>query len=261
MHSNVPGGDATIGLKRAGFWRRLLSFVIDAIVVLVPFQILAAVLFALTGGMVQMNSGLSLIACETGKEIPQFLDPPPPHDSNFIRVCRTSLFGATTGAVLTVGRITREGSTTTTVQQTYALDKDGMPVKATSIDNIADLALLAYLIGMVWKTGRTLGARVVGVRVVDTDHPDLAGVLLRKAIMRYLAMFIGAVPAFALLSYRYVVAGGIADAMFTAEAFRWFMGAAVVAALWVIVLIIQIAGKTDPVYDRLAGTAALRTGN
>jgi uncharacterized RDD family membrane protein YckC len=261
MHSIVPGSDATTGLPRAGFWRRLLSLIVDAIIVMVPFQILAAVLFAAAGGTIQMYSGLSFTACEVGKNIPQSLDPPPPHDSNFMRVCRTSLFGATTGAVLTVGRVTHEGATTTTVSQGYMLDKSGTPIKGTSIDGIVDLALLAYLVGMIWKTGRTLGARVVGIRVVDADNPDVPGVPLHKSILRYLAMFIGAVPAFAILIQRYAVAGGNADAMFTVDVFRWFAFAAVVGALWEIVLIIQIARKTDPIYDRLAGTAALLSGN
>jgi uncharacterized RDD family membrane protein YckC len=261
MHSIVPRGDATTGLPRAGFWRRILSIIIDFIIVMLPFQILAAVLFALTAGMVQMNGGLTLTTCENGTEIPGSLDPPPPHDSNFTRVCRTSLFGATTGAVLTVGRVTRKGATTTTVNQSYALDKNGTPIRATSIDSIVDLVLLAYLVGMVWKSGRTLGARVVGVRVVDAEYPDTPGVPLRKAIIRYLAMFVGALPACALWVYRYVVAKGSADAMFTADAFRWFTITAIVGALWTIVLIIQIVSKRDPVYDRLAGTAVLLTGN
>jgi uncharacterized RDD family membrane protein YckC len=261
MHSIVQGGDATTGLPRAGFWRRILSFVIDAIIVMLPFQILAAVLFAMTAGLVQMNSGLTFIVCETGKDIPVALDPPPPHDSNFTRVCRTSLFGATTGAVLTVGRTTRGGATTTTVSQSYALDKNGTPIKATSIDGIADLILFAYLVGMIWKSGRTLGARVVGVRVVDTANPDASGVTLRKAIIRYLAIFIGAVPGGVLLIDRYMVAGGSADAMFTGDVLRWFAVTAIVSGLWVIVLIIQIARKTDPIYDRLAGTAAVLSRN
>ncbi len=253
--------DATTELPRAGFWRRLLSLTIDFVVVFLPFQILAAVLFATAGGTVQMYGGVFSTACEVGKTIPQSLDPPPPHDSNFVRVCRTSLFGATTGVVLTVGRFTREGTTTTTVSQGYMLDKNGTPIKGTSLDGIAELALLAYLVAMIWKTGRTLGARVVGIGVVDAGNPSRPGVPLYKSILRYPAMFIGAVPAFAILSQRYVVAGGNADTMFSPDFFRWFAVAAIVGVIWEIVLIIQIARKTDPIYDRLAGTAVVLTRN
>jgi hypothetical protein len=96
-------------------------------------------------------------------------------------------------------------------------------------------------------------------RVIDTANPGAAGVPLRKAIVRYLAMMIGAVPAFALLIYQRAAVGGSADAMFTGDFFRWFAFAGALGALWVLVLIVQIARKSDPIYDRLAGTAVVRT--
>ena len=257
MDSGAPGTDATTELPRAGFWRRWLALLIDVIIVMLPFQILAAILFAMTAGMIQMESGF-FSYCVDGKTIPQGLNPPPPHDSNAMRVCRISFFGAPTGAVLTVARVTREGNTTTTVSQGYMLDKEGTPIQGTSIDWIYQLALLAYLVGMIWRTGKTLGARIVGVRVIDTANPGASGVPIHRAVIRYLAMAIGAVPAFALLIYQSVAVGGSADAMFTGGFFRWFAGACGLGALWVLVLIVQIARKSDPVYDRLAGTAVVR---
>jgi uncharacterized RDD family membrane protein YckC len=138
------------------------------------------------------------------------------------------------------------------------LDQDGKPVHGTSIDWIVWLALLGYLIGMVWKTGRTLGARVVGVRVVDAADPGAPEVPLRKAIIRYLAMAIGVVPVFVVLFYQYAANSGHADAMFTANSFWWFICAGAFSVLWIVALIFQIATKQDPVYDRLAGTAVVR---
>jgi hypothetical protein len=257
MDIGSPSIDTAADLARAGFWRRWLATLIDSIAVMFPFQLLAAILFVMTAGTVQMNSGFFSF-CASTKTIPQALEPPPPQDSNFARVCRTLFFGATIGATLTVGRTNREGNATTTVSQGYMLDQDGKPIHGRSIDGIFWLAFLAYLTGMVWKTGKTLGARVVGVKVADAAKPDAPGVPLGRAIIRYLAMAIGAVPAFALLIYRYVSIGGSADAMFTDNFFRWFTYAGGFGALWVVVLIYQIATKKDPVYDRLAGTAVVR---
>jgi uncharacterized RDD family membrane protein YckC len=258
MHADtasIPGTKSD--LPRAGFWRRWFAVLIDWIVVIFPFQVLAAILFAVTAGGVQMNNGFFRV-CAPATTIPKDLDPPPPHDSNLANICRVSLFGATTGAILTVGRSTRVGTTTTNVTQSYMVDADGKPIRGTSIDWIGQLTFLAYLIAMVCKTGRTLGARVAKVRVVDAAQPGTPGVPLGKTIIRYLAMVIGAVPAFAVLIYQRVTVGGSADAMFTGSFFQWFMYAGVLGAIWVVVLVIQIARKTDPVYDRLAGTAVLR---
>src|SRR5664279_2006524 len=118
MDTNASHLEATADLPRGGFWRRWAATLVDSIVVMFPFQILAAVLFAVTAGMVQMDSGFFSV-CAGVKTIPEFLDPPPPRDSNFARVCRISFFGAPTGAILTVGRTTREGASTTTVSQGY----------------------------------------------------------------------------------------------------------------------------------------------
>jgi hypothetical protein len=255
MSDSPPGLDAR-DLPRAGFWRRCFALFIDGIIVMLPFGMLAAVLFAATAGMIQMNSGL-FTSCADGKAIPQGLNPPPPHDSNFMRVCRVSFFGATTGATLTVGRVAQQGATTTTVSQSYMLDKEGSPIGATSIDWIYQLAFVAYLVVMVWKTGKTLGARAVRIRVIDVANPGAPSVPLGRVIGRYLAMLIGAAPLFALLIYQYAATGGSADAMFTGQFFQWFTYAGVLGAGWAIVVIGQMGLKIDPVYDRLAGTAVV----
>jgi hypothetical protein len=256
MSDTPPALDAR-DLPRAGFWRRLFSIIIDGIITLLPFQMLAAALFAMTAGMVQMNSGF-FTSCADGNTIPQGLNPPPPHDSNFVRVCGVSFFGATTGATLTVGRVRRDGGSTANVSQTYMLDKEGTPIHGTSIDWIYQLAFVAYLLVMVWKSGRTLGARAAGIRVIDVANLGASSVPLGRAIGRYLAMMIGAVPTLALLIYQSVTTSGSTDAMFTAQFFQWFTYAAVFGGLWTIVLIFQMGLKIDPVYDRLAGTAVVK---
>lgn len=229
------------------------------IAVFVPFQILAAILFAMTAGSVQMNGGVTIRICANLSTIPQSLTPAPPHDSNFAQVCRTSLFGIPTGALLTVARVTREGSTTTRVMQTYMLDKQGNVINGLAIDGYVMLAFLVYLVGMIWRSGRTLGDRAVKTKVIDVTAPDVLRVPLRKAITRYLAMAIGVVPVFAILIYHLVVSGGIADAAFTPTFFQWIVPASVLAMIWGVILLIQIAMKKDPAYDRLAGTAVVRT--
>ena len=257
MDNAVAYHEAPAALVRAGCWRRWLAILIDWIILAVPFQLLAVILFSLTAGHIQMNNSF-YSHCEPIKTIPQGLTPSPPHDSNFASVCDQSLFGARTGTTLNVGRITREGSTTTTVSQGYMLDADRNPVSGTLIDWIVVLAFIGYLVGMTHKTGRTLGARVVKVRVVDAANPQKPGVPLGRTIVRYLATAIGWIPAFTLLIYLNIAGGGSADAMFTAGTLQGSLFTVLLGVAWGIVLTVQIAQKRDPVYDRLAGTAVLR---
>jgi uncharacterized RDD family membrane protein YckC len=259
MDTRASGIDAATDLARAGFWRRLLATIIDTIVVMLPFQLLAAVLFAMTAGMVQMQSGFFGSCGHGGKDqISEELRPLAPRDSNFITVCRTSFLGATTGRTLTVGRATREGNLTTTVTMSYMQDKEGSVVKGTDIGWIFYLTLMIYLVAMISNSGKTLGGRAVRLRVIDATNPDARGVPLRKAVIRYLVMFIGVVPGVVFYAYQYWSKGGIADAMFTADSFPVFAAAAVFSGLWALALAIQIAKKIDPIYDRAAGTAVIR---
>jgi hypothetical protein len=55
--------------RRAGFWRRVLAFVIDMAVVLIPLQVVVAVLFAQTNGAVQGSYGLVFNSCQKTQSI------------------------------------------------------------------------------------------------------------------------------------------------------------------------------------------------
>jgi hypothetical protein len=257
MSTENVSPEVAANLPRAGFWRRLTAILIDAFLVLLPVQVLAVILFATTAGTVQMYSGVTFKYCDKAV-VPQGLIPPPPHDSNFAQICRVSFFGATTGVVLTVARVTTEGSVTKTVDQSYMVNTDGDPINGLSIDWIALLAIFIYLVSMIWKTGRTIGARIVGIRFINVSAPDKPGVPIGKVALRYLAMWIGSVPAFAFWTYRKMTTDGSADAMFAGSFFEWFIGPALIGVAWYIWLVVQVARKKDPAYDRLAGTAAVR---
>lgn len=251
-------GEAIADLPRAGFWRRWTGTLIDWIVVALPFQVLAVVLFAMTAGTVQMHSGLFFNSCQIAETVPTSLNPPPPHDSNFAQVCRISLFGATTGITLTVGRVTREKSGTKTVTQGYMLDQAGNPIDGFSLDWIFIAAFLAYLVWMIWKTGRTVGARILRIKIIDIANPGCPEVPILRVIARHLAMIIGFVPALALFAYQRASTDGSADAMFTDRFFQLFICAGVIGFIWTVLLIIQVARKRDLIYDRLAGTAVVK---
>ena len=54
---------------RAGFWRRLLAFIIDMAVVLIPLQIVVTILFAQTNGAIQGSFGVLVNNLHAGENL------------------------------------------------------------------------------------------------------------------------------------------------------------------------------------------------
>lgn len=245
---------------RAGFWRRVGALLIDAIIILLPLQILTAVLFAQTNGAVQGNFGITSTICATVDHLPEGLQPPPPASTNSITECRGSLFGFETSRTLSVGTVVEQGNTTTGRFLTYALDADGNPSSPFDMTWVAMLALLVYVISMEWRRGATVGKGVLGMRTVDTAAPSHIGIPLRKAITRQLAMWIGTIPAFLVMIKALFLSDDPLNAMSGDGFWLAFAVALLIEIAWFIWIIVSVSKKRDPIYDRIAGTSVLRTG-
>lgn len=287
--SDLPGS------VRAGVWRRMLALSIDSLIVSVLFQLIVAVLFVATSGRIQMYGDVAYTSCSKLETMPEGLAPPPLAGANFARECNVYFLGAQTARILQVGHATNEGKATEAASQNYMLDRGGHPVDGVSIDWIAMLALIAYLVVMETRTGATLGSRAMGIRVIDAAAPAAPSVPLRKIVLRYLAVLIGLLPTFAGLIIYFGLHGSLdqldmlfklsrGDSLWTkvelgAGALQWhpifgelldlpdillgaapplFGAGAMVLGGWVIFLMVQIARKRDPLYDRIAGTAVVR---
>jgi RDD family protein len=247
---------------RAGFWRRLLAWVIDIVVISVPFQVIAAILFATTSGWIQQSGGITFATCVESREVPDGLSPPPPAGSNFTRECRVFFFGAETARTLQVARVTKEGRITKTIWRGYMLDANGHPIDGVSIDWLVVAVLIAYLFAMETQTCATLGDRWTRVRVVDASAPDAYGVPLRKIIIRYLATLIGFAPMVAVWLVYAVRYGldieAIIEAIAETDFFTLLILTGIPAFGWLVLISVQIAMKRDPLYDSIAGTAVVR---
>jgi uncharacterized RDD family membrane protein YckC len=243
---------------RAGFWRRSLAFMIDVIIVSLPFQIIGAILFFATSGWVQQSGGVTYTSCAIIKMVPDRLVPPPPAGSNFARQCSVYFFGAETARRLQVGRVTKEGITTKTVSRGYMLDRDGQPINGVSINWMVMMVFIAYLLAMETRTSATLGNLAVRIRVIETAEPDYLGVPFRKVIIRYLVMLIGFVPLITVALVYGVRYGEDLEAIADSNFFTWLRIAGIAAVGWGIFLTVQVARKRDPLYDRIAGTAVVR---
>jgi uncharacterized RDD family membrane protein YckC len=200
--------------ERAGFWRRVVAFLIDTLIVSMVVQLMVAFLFFATSGRLQMLGDLSYTSCSAPATVPNGLVPPLPAGVNYARECTiTTFFGAPTAKILQVGRtkdgtVSRNGKVVTTtsreILQTYRLDQDGRPVNGILLDWFAALLLISYLVAMETRRGATLGGRAMGIRVTDAAAPAGPGVPgpsvpLRKVLARYAAMLIGVLPLIAVL--------------------------------------------------------------
>jgi uncharacterized RDD family membrane protein YckC len=243
---------------RAGFWRRTFSFFLDGIIVFLPFQIVAAILFALTAGLVQFTAGgINTSVCYKATGIPGDLKPPPPANPNAARVCKTSLFGAETARLLTVARVTKEGSVTYTVSETYYLDSNNKQIDAWSLNWPAYLALLAYLIALKLRKSGTLGDRAAKISVVDDSLKTSLPPPIRQMAIRYAALLGPFLVTAAIMLGLIKFFGGTADDM---AKYRYLAIAFVLmtpALVYYFVCFVQIVRKTDPYWDRWAMTAVL----
>lgn len=125
---------------------------------------------------------------------------------------------------------------------------------------IAVLILFAYLVFMETRSGVTFGKRCVDVRAVDPADPAHVGLPVRKAVIRQLAKLIGSIPGFVVLLVLYANVGGVEDmqAILGASWFRFVsIGGWLIGAAWLLWIVVSLARKDDPIYDRLAGTAVI----
>ncbi len=246
---------------RAGFWRRLGALLCDAALVLIPLQVVVAILFSQTNGWVQGSFGFKTTICSPVSQLPDGLQPAPPAGFNSIQDCRTSLFGLVNGRALIVARITVNGHAKTSFFRTYPLDAEGRPRDDIfDVTWIAILSLLAYMACMEWRFGETFGKYATGIRVVDVEDPASIGIPFGRALLRQIAMYGGVLPFMALEIgiVMFVSDAAQLEAIMTSPSHTLLMIAAgLVGLAWVIWVLVSLARKRDPIYDRLAKTTVV----
>ncbi|HEV7308713.1 RDD family protein [Ensifer sp.] len=246
-------------MLRAGFWRRAVAFLIDALIIALPMQVLVIVLFALTDGSVQSRFGIYGTVCNELPSLPIVPTMAPPPDYNSIVDCRVTLAGFDMARTLTVSRVTLEGGVTTRISHVYYLGADGKQRDVWSIDLLAYLVFFAYLVVLESRHGATLGKRLLSIRTTRSDDALAPGISVRSALLRYGVMFAALVPGI-LVTFGYSLAvgygGGDPYALLSHPA---FVGGNIVAGLiffgWFAWIIVSVVRKRDPVYDRAAGTS------
>ena len=235
--------------ERVGFWRRVGAFFLDAAIVLIPLQLLVVVLYTQTDGRIQGSFGLIYRMCADLDRVPEGF----PHTLeriDTVQDCQTTLFGLPMSRQLVLSQTDQTEGQQRTLTEELWLNADGYHVESLWLDaNGAALAIfLLYLIAFEWRIGQTVGKHVLDIRVLDRDALDALGIPLTKAIFRQAVLF-APILAFLLLQYGATSRGA---AVFLGGLFLVF------ASIWVISVTISLARKTDPLYDRLAGTIVVK---
>lgn len=249
---------------RAGFWRRVGALTIDMILVTLPFQVVAVVLFAVSNGMLQETAGLDFSVCHQvqSEELAKYgtLSSPPPEGANYVLDCDATLFGLPTARMLVIGRRTDENNITKNVWVTYPLNASGQLAQAYNWDWLVKLAFAVYYLGLLSRTGRTFGMRRLTTQLISLDKPD-APVGLWRVLLRYLVMSLPAMPMLLLMTWIIVQSAGNISSyeklFFSNVSSPWFLSSivgGVLLALWMVASIVQ---REDPLYDRAAKTAVV----
>lgn len=238
---------------RAGFWRRAMAFTIDCLLIGAVMTILGPLAFSLTGGRIQTGGvGISSQSCVGTTSIPADLDPPPPVDGNHASICTEgTLPFVVSKRYLLVGRRTVSPGRVVDVDRTYPLSALGVPITATDVTWIAQIGFLAYILVCLASVGRTLGMRLLRIRlVVPPFQISRVGVPVSRLLIRIAVAVAGFVPAAAALIW----------ALLAPETAPVGILIVVAIATWVCwggYNLMLIARKEDPVYDSVAGVAVL----
>jgi hypothetical protein len=154
-------------------------------------------------------------------------------------------------------KLSKDLSINPPVSRTEMLDEQGRPINGVDLDWLGPIILLVYLSTFQARTGATIGDRVVGIRIMDSSGDVAYGVPIRKIVIRYLAMGIGFIPIAIVSALVFALRGNVGSFVPGSPIFNWIAVSWIAAVAWFVVLLVQVARKRDPYYDRIAGTAVV----
>ncbi len=242
---------------RAGVLRRGFSFFVDGILVFIPFQALAAILFVLTAGSVQFSHGITYTSCAKATGLPNDLKPAPPAHANAANVCKTYFFSAETARQLTISHVTKDGNTQPTVSQTYMVSRNDKVIDGWSLDWPAWIALFAYLFWARLREDGTIGDRANKIILVDDSLKTMSPPNVRQMTIRTLVLLGPMVAAMLGAAFLFYLDGHSADQLASTGDWIWLIALAAPVLIFYLMCSVQIALKRDPVWDRMARTAML----
>lgn len=186
---------ATTQAVRAGFMRRLSALFIDVLLLLSIMTVIGVPMAKLSGGAVRVQSALvKSIDCKKLDTMPAGIDLPSGFKPTSIESCTTSSFGTPFNWTLVAQQVVEEdvkmGGTEYTVSKklsySYPLSPYGLPTDPFYLDEYSIALFALYFIVFEWLFGRTLGKRLLGMRVQSLGGERVWLVqAIKRSVMRF----------------------------------------------------------------------------
>lgn len=237
----------------AGFLRRATALALDILFVSVILSVIGAAAFALSGGHVQTDGLLPLFSdCGGRVPIPPEINPAPVLGDAAIACSAGPLPFVVSQRSLVVSVTTLQGSGGRSITFAfYPLSASGAPISALDASWLGRIGLVAYFAVGLAARGRTLGMRLMGIRLSIRGRTEAnRGVPVPLLFFRTCV----AVGGLVLPGLAFICAFGIRDGGLASTAL--FVGI-VGPIAWVVVNVAPIANGRDPVYDKLTGLTVL----
>ncbi len=247
--------------SRAGFWRRVIAFVLDLILICALIACIGVVLAGATDGKVRVaNTLVDYATCTTGGPKPEDLQLPSDFKITAIRRCTHYVFGKAHDWSLGVFEVTRTGPNSTyTRSVTVPVDPAGHVTEAFYLDYLTIFVLAAYWLLLEWQFGTTPGKRILGVRVRPLGGGPMS---LAQSGRRTAIRMIPFVPAIVACIYQMAVGPvRFVNAFLEQPAINLLVGGAICLVLllaFVVNFIVTTRRRTLPWHDHGAGTEAVR---
>lgn len=234
---------------RAGFWRRLGALILDCIVLTALVQAAALVLYPLSDGRLQANGLLRFVDCRAVTQVPAGVTVPAEYSASGIKACRISLLGLEFAHYLEAAPLETSESTD---PWRLPLDRNGAAASVLSLDVLVLPLLMLWRAFTDGRSERTLGRKAAALTVTTSDggQPSFGTAMLRQALLWWPALLSLPFDAGATFSGGLrIPAGGFELTTTDILGFATFV--------WLVVAIVMIVRRTDPLYDRWAGTKVM----
>jgi uncharacterized RDD family membrane protein YckC len=252
----VDSATASGSWVRGGFWRRVLAFVIDVMLVSAVIALVGVPFYGPTDGAIRVsNTVIHTTNCTA--VAPDRIDVQLPADfkATAAAICVRTFFGQEHDRLLVVREVSRSGSVTYTREITMPVDAKGRVVRVFYLDYLTLIVLAAYLLIAEWRFGTTAGKTTVSLRVRSLDGTPIT---LSQAAIRTFVRLLPFAPIVVVM-WLAAVRDPAQGAAFLLS--NLLITSLVSLALMLILLlnfILTVRRRDLPWHDRWAGTEVVR---